>query len=575
MNVDLSDNSKQLLTDERAALSDLLVLLGKVEGSDAQLKDLRTALSDLDGAFMLVVVGEYNAGKSTLLNALLGMQVMPEGVTPTTDKVTVLAWGQEISESVIGNELVQRTAPVDVLREISIVDTPGTNAVIRRHQELTERFVPRADLILFVTSADRPFTESERQFLELITSWGKKVTVLINKIDILETAEERERVIAFVQENARKTLGVTPPVLTVAARSAFRARLDGNQAALQATGLPELEAHIRANLEEGERFRLKLLNPLGVGDRLLEGLNTELENRLELLTGDRRTLENIDRQRQQFDRDIRRELANHLSRFDTVLLEVERRGDNFLNQTVQWRNVLGLMNSERIREQFEERVLRGADAEIDEAVGQLVDWFIERNLQMWEDVMEFIKVQARAGEERIVGSVGGRFQYDRSSLLNNLRERIQHVMEGYNQREEAVRLADGLQSAVVSTGLLQVGGLGLGTAVVAFLSGAAADITGITAGLAMIVLGSTILPRRRAKAKRELHEKMQDLRDGLEESLQDQVLRELEASNEKLSATVAPYTRFVRSELERLDELRGDSESLDKRLRNLRQRIVS
>ena len=575
MNVDLSDNSKQLLTDERAALSDLLVLLGKVEGSDAQLKDLRTALSDLDGAFMLVVVGEYNAGKSTLLNALLGMQVMPEGVTPTTDKVTVLAWGQEISESVIGNALVQRTAPVDELREISIVDTPGTNAVIRRHQELTERFVPRADLILFVTSADRPFTESERQFLELITSWGKKVTVLINKIDILETAEERERVIAFVQENARKTLGVTPPVLTVAARSAFRARLDGNQAALQATGLPELEAHIRANLEEGERFRLKLLNPLGVGDRLLEGLNTELENRLELLTGDRRTLENIDRQRQQFDRDIRRELANHLSRFDTVLLEVERRGDNFLNQTVQWRNVLGLMNSERIREQFEERVLRGADAEIDEAVGQLVDWFIERNLQMWEDVMEFIKVQARAGEERIVGSVGGRFQYDRSSLLNNLRERIQHVMEGYNQREEAVRLADGLQSAVVSTGLLQVGGLGLGTAVVAFLSGAAADITGITAGLAMIVLGSTILPRRRAKAKRELHEKMQDLRDGLEESLQDQVLRELEASNEKLSATVAPYTRFVRSELERLDELRGDSESLDKRLRNLRQRIVS
>lgn len=575
MNVDLSDNSKQLLTDERAALSDLLVLLGKVEGSDAQLKDLRTALSDLDGAFMLVVVGEYNAGKSTLLNALLGMQVMPEGVTPTTDKVTVLAWGQEISESVIGNELVQRTAPVDVLREISIVDTPGTNAVIRRHQELTERFVPRADLILFVTSADRPFTESERQFLELITSWGKKVTVLINKIDILETAEERERVIAFVQENARKTLGVTPPVLTVAARSAFRARLDGNQAALQDTGLPELEAHIRANLEEGERFRLKLLNPLGVGDRLLEGLNTELENRLELLTGDRRTLENIDRQRQQFDRDIRRELANHLSRFDTVLLEVERRGDNFLNQTVQWRNVLGLMNSERIREQFEERVLRGADAEIDEAVGQLVDWFIERNLQMWEDVMEFIKVQARAGEERIVGSVGGRFQYDRSSLLNNLRERIQHVMEGYNQREEAVRLADGLQSAVVSTGLLQVGGLGLGTAVVAFLSGAAADITGITAGLAMIVLGSTILPRRRAKAKRELHEKMQDLRDGLEESLQDQVLKELEASNEKLSATVAPYTRFVRSELERLDELRGDSESLDKRLRNLRQRIVS
>lgn len=575
MNVDLSDNSKQLLKDERAALSDLLVLLGKVEGAEAELKDLRTALADLDGAFMLVVCGEYNAGKSTLLNSLLGMEVMPDGVTPTTDKVTVITWGPEIAESVLGEELVQRTAPVEVLREVSIVDTPGTNAVIRRHQELTERFIPRADLVLFVTSADRPFTESERVFLELISSWGKKVAMLVNKIDILESEKERQSVVEFVRDNARGVLEVNPPVLTVSGRKALRARLAGDEAALAESGLPEVEALIRSNLEEGERFRLKLLNPLGVGDRLLQQLGAELGNRLELLAGDRRTLEDIDRQRQQFDRDIRRELANHLSRFDTVLLELERRGDNFLNDTVQWRNVFGLMNSEKVKQQFEERVIRGSDEEIDKAVGMLVDWYIERNLKMWEDVMEFINLRTRAGEERIVGKVGGRFQYDRNSLLGNLRQRIEKVMEGYNKREEAIRLADGLQAAVVSSGLLQVGGLGLGAAVIAFLSGAAADVTGITAGVAMIILGSTVLPRKRARAKKELHEKMQALRDGLEESLQEQVLKELEASNEKLSATIAPYTRFVRSELERLDELRGELDGIEQRFGELRRRIGS
>ncbi len=575
MNVDLSDNSKQLLKDERAALSDLLVLLGKVEGAEAELKDLRTALADLDGAFMLVVCGEYNAGKSTLLNSLLGMEVMPDGVTPTTDKVTVITWGPEIAESVLGEELVQRTAPVEVLREVSIVDTPGTNAVIRRHQELTERFIPRADLVLFVTSADRPFTESERVFLELISSWGKKVAMLVNKIDILESEQERQSVVEFVRDNARGVLEVNPPVLTVSGRKALRARLAGDEAALAESGLPEVEALIRSNLEEGERFRLKLLNPLGVGDRLLQQLGAELGNRLELLAGDRRTLEDIDRQRQQFDRDIRRELANHLSRFDTVLLELERRGDNFLNDTVQWRNVFGLMNSEKVKQQFEERVIRGSDEEIDKAVGMLVDWYIERNLKMWEDVMEFINLRTRAGEERIVGKVGGRFQYDRNSLLGNLRQRIEKVMEGYNKREEAIRLADGLQAAVVSSGLLQVGGLGLGAAVIAFLSGAAADVTGITAGVAMIILGSTVLPRKRARAKKELHEKMQALRDGLEESLQEQVLKELEASNEKLSATIAPYTRFVRSELERLDELRGELDGIEQRFGELRRRIGS
>ncbi len=89
------------------------------------------------------------------------------------------------------------TYPVEWLRDINIVDTPGTNAVIRRHQEITEDFVPRADLVLFVTSADRPFSESERAFIERIREWGKKVVFVVNKIDILETPADirtRDRV---------------------------------------------------------------------------------------------------------------------------------------------------------------------------------------------------------------------------------------------------------------------------------------------------------------------------------------------------------------------------------------------
>lgn len=575
MNVDLSDTSRKLLADERSALSDLLVLLGRVEGSEAELRDLQTALEDLEGSFMLVVCGEYNAGKSTLLNALLGLRVMPEGVTPTTDRITVITWGEETAETETGKDIVRRTAPVEVLKEISIVDTPGTNAIIEGHQELTEGFIPRADLILFVTSADRPYTDSERAFLRLISSWGRKVSVVVNKADLLEQPAELERVLAFVREHAGETLGVEPPVLPVSARTALRAREAGDDAALAETGLPLLEKHIREHLEEGERFRLKLLNPLGVGDRVARMLDTELGNRQELLAGDRRTIDAIERQREQFDRDIRRELKGQLSRFSAVLLEVERRGDIFLNETVQWRNVIGLMNSDRVRREYEERVIRGADEEIDEAVGQLVDWFIERNLQMWEDVMEFVKGRTRAGDERIVGNVGGRFQYDRNALLSGLRDRIEKVMESYNRKEEATRLADGLQSAVVSSGLLQVGGLGLGAAVLAFLSGAAADVTGITAGVAMIILGSTILPRKRRRARKELHEQMQALRDGLQETLNEQVLRELESTDERLTATISPYTRFVRAELGRLDSLRGDLDAVQERLDSLRGRVES
>jgi GTPase Era involved in 16S rRNA processing len=84
--------------------------------------------------------------------------------------------------------------PNEFLREISIVDTPGTNAIIRHHEDLSRGFVPRSDLVLFVTSAERPLTESERGYLELIRDWGKTILLVINKADLLADGEKREEV---------------------------------------------------------------------------------------------------------------------------------------------------------------------------------------------------------------------------------------------------------------------------------------------------------------------------------------------------------------------------------------------
>src|SRR5690606_2778500 len=130
-------------------------------------------------------------------------------------------------------------------------------AIILRHQELTERFIPRADLLLFVTSADRPFTQSEREFLELIGSWGRKVLMVVNKIDILDDDSQRDEVIRYVKEHARETLGVTPEVYGVSAKAAAAARATGDESALSASGIPTLERAIRERLGT-ERLRLKL-----------------------------------------------------------------------------------------------------------------------------------------------------------------------------------------------------------------------------------------------------------------------------------------------------------------------------
>jgi hypothetical protein len=107
----------------------------------------------------------------------------------------------------------------------------------------------------------------------------------------------------------------------------------------------------------------------------------------------------------------------------------------------------------------------------------------------------------------------------------------------------------------------------------AFVSSAAVDVTGITLSLAVIGTGAVIRPRRRARAKGELHGQLQALRDGLEASLDRQLAHELERAGSDLAGAIAPYTRFVRSETERLTELAEAMEAQARSLADLRTEI--
>ena len=211
-----------LLREERALLRRLRGILVHLHASTAQQQTLEDSIAQLDEPFLLIVVGEFNAGKSAFINALVGQSILKEGVTPTTALITLLEHGDALQQAVMDTKILTVKAPAEILRNIRIVDTPGTNAIIREHETLTSEFVPRADLVFFVTSAERPFSETERAFMERIRTWGKKIVVVVNKDDLLETAEQREEVRSFVADNARRLLGFEPEIFFVSARSAIR-----------------------------------------------------------------------------------------------------------------------------------------------------------------------------------------------------------------------------------------------------------------------------------------------------------------------------------------------------------------
>ena len=570
----LTNQQEELLAEERHWLSDLRVALARFDVAPDDQDTLDRSISQLDELFLLVVVGEFNAGKSAFINALLGQPVLEEGVTPTTRRIHLLKYGPTAERTVTEASLDVITAPVDLLHEINIVDTPGTNAIHRQHEAITQEFVPRSDMVLFVTSADRPFTESERAFLQRIRDWGKKVIVIVNKIDILETPEDVAHIETFIAENARTLLGFTPEIFPVSARQAFRAKVDsdGNDL-LAASRFEALERHIVGTLDEKERIRLKLLNPLGVGMHLADKYSEIIQERLDQLKDDFATIEDIEGQLAIYKEDMTREFRYRLADVENVLHEFESRGMEYFDETMRLVRVFDLINKSKLKTDFERKVVADAPQIIEQRVNEIIDWMVSSELRQWQAVMDHLSRRRLEHADRIVGQVGGSFEYDRARLLDTVGRAAHRTVESYDQESEATRMAESVQKAVAGTALVEVSAIGLGTIVALIATTTLADVTGLLAASTVAVLGLFVIPARRREAKKELREKIGDMREELMTSLTGQFDRELERSLHRINEAVAPYTRFIRAERDRLTETRDELTRVQGGLARLKAQI--
>jgi small GTP-binding protein len=572
----LSDREQELRAREGELLDRLAAALERF-GADVAAGDLqrfREAREQLTGLFLLVIAGEFNSGKSSFINALLGERVLPEGVTPTTDRINLLRHGPAVSEQPLESFLLERTHPAELLREITVVDTPGTNAIIRRHEELTRDFVPRSDLVLFVTSADRPFTESERTFLEQIREWGKKIVFVINKIDILTETADRDQVTTYVADNATALLGETPQIFPVSARLAMEARAKGANELWEKSGFDAVEEYLLHTLDQEERVRLKLLNPLNVGLRLAARYKEAAFERLKLLAQDIEALQNIDGQLALFHQGMLRDFEPRLARLDLLLSEMERRGLRFFEETIRLGRIRSLLDSEAVKRAFEREVIGDTPQQLDAEVGRIIDWIVERNLQVWQDVNRFVDRRRLAQhQEEMLGEVPTSFSYNRQALLESVGRVSREVVGGYDREAEARAIANEVQGTFATTALAQAGAIGLGTLVATVLTGAAADVTGILLAAALAVGGFWVIPRKRRQAIKDFQERVGDLRTRLREGLTRQVHQEIAQSTDRVNEAIAPYRRFVQSQQQRINEARGELVATEDALLRLRGEI--
>ncbi|MDQ3410664.1 MAG: hypothetical protein M3509_00950, partial [Chloroflexota bacterium] len=432
----------------------------------------------------------------------------------------------------------------------------------------------------FVTSADRPFTESEREFMATIRDWGKKIVVIINKVDLLRDEKSVAEVVEFVRESIQRLLGFTPEIFPVSALLAEQAKAlgdknpDERQRLWERSRYEPLERYIIRTLDQEGRVRLKLLNPLGVADHLATLYQAATEERLTILKDDVTTIENIERQLILYQEDMRRQFGYHLTRVENIIARMLSRGDQFFEDTIRIGRIFDLIKTDRIRAEFEQVVVGDTERRIDTTIDELIDWMVEQDLRTWQAVNEYIdRRRLSRYEDDLIGEVGGLFRYDRKALLDAVSSRASEAIEQYNPKAEAHELSRSVRNAVATVAVAEAGAVGLGALVVAAASTAAVDITGILAASVLAGIGLFVLPMKRRQARRDFHERADELERRLLEVMREQFDHELERSVERIREAISPYTRFVRTQTERLTGYEAELAAIANELRSLRHEV--
>ncbi|HUW00397.1 MAG TPA: dynamin family protein [Gallionella sp.] len=244
----------------------------------AELRALRTRADS--NVFNLMVVGEFKRGKSSVLNALIGADILPVGVVPLTSVATILEYGDEpmawavfqddkelqVSLNTLRDYVTEKGNPANAkgVREVRIawpsvwlksgvrlIDTPGIGSVYRHNTDVTYRFLPKANAVLFLLSVDQPVGQAEYDFLKEVREYAGRIFFLLNKTDLLSDADLAESA-AFASRVLAEAMGGPVPVFPVSARLALEGHKAGSEDLLAQSRFPAFTEALESFLMEGK-----------------------------------------------------------------------------------------------------------------------------------------------------------------------------------------------------------------------------------------------------------------------------------------------------------------------------------
>jgi GTPase SAR1 family protein len=275
MRQNLDPKLLQINANMRTALTKLEELTMKVKHKEMH-ETVMNMLAQIETPFTFVIVGEVKAGKSSFINALLESEkdICKVAPSPMTDTIQLITYGEEETQVFISEHVKKITARFEILKDIAIVDTPGTNTIMEHHQEITEKFIPYSDLIVFVFESKNPYRQSAWEFFDYINKdWQRKIIFVLQQKDLMVEADlEINKQGVF--DNAIKKGITNPMVFAVSAKM----EKDGY---IEVSGFKELRKYIADHITNGRAPYLKLSNSVNTSTRILETILKSLNLRKE------------------------------------------------------------------------------------------------------------------------------------------------------------------------------------------------------------------------------------------------------------------------------------------------------
>lgn len=523
--------------------------------------------------FMFVIVGEVKSGKSSFINALLntGKEITRVAPQPMTDTIQQILYGEEEEVITINPFLKKILIPEEILKEIAIVDTPGTNTIIEHHQQITESFIPASDLIVFVFEAKNPYRQSAWDFFNYIHSdWRKKIIFVLQQKDLM-SAEDLEVNKKGVSDYAEKKGIPAPQVFAVSAKD----ELDGNT---EASGFAEVREYIRQHITGGKAPVLKLQNTISLSQNLNERIASGLADRKKQWEADiafRKDIkETLDKQETKSYKQVDLLSENLIAGYDRITLKKEKELTHGLSFFTLMRRSLASVFSKtqspkdwliNLAQEMEDQLNKELKAKLNDGVVDLAD-----SVQQMAQVID-LKIRTSTTILKNDHDVFSDIAEKRNSILNELQSAFRtFVSKSENFTDEELFPDKSTLSPNLATGSgIAVIGIILATVT----NGVVFDITGgILTAIGLLFAGFATRGKRR-KIIEGYREEIRQGREQLQSEVDMQLKTYIRNLKNKIDHNFDRFDLMLENEEKQIQQLSSHYEDIDKRLSELAEKI--